>query len=190
MTLSDQDLERCLADGSLRVEPLKRYAIQPASIDLTLGNEFMFWDRTERRHIDMAAPAAEAPAMSHQVVGDAGFQIFPGQFVLATTEEEISLAPHLSARVEGRSSIGRLGLMVHATAGFIDPGFSGKITLEMYNLSQHVIRLRPGQSICQIAVFQMSSAALRPYGRERGSKYNGQSRVTASRWKGISDGNT
>jgi|SRR6478735_5485785 len=192
MILSDKHLKRALAKGDLVVEPLKSAAIQPASIDLTLGDEFMHWprERTFRGAIDMADAALKSPPMERVIVGNgAPFELFPGAFALATTEEKIGLDPGLCARVEGRSSIGRFGLMVHATAGFIDPGFAGKITLEMYNLSPHVIRLYPGQSICQIAVSAMSSPAERPYGAARGSKYQGQDGVAASRWKGIGDGN-
>lgn len=190
MNLSDCDLAKALERGDLVIDPLNTAAIQPASVDLTLGEEFMFWPRDSfRGTIDMGLAAREAPKMDREICGNGmHFEVFPGQFVLATTEETVGLADGFCARVEGRSSIGRFGLMVHATAGFIDPGFKGKITLEMYNLSPHVIKLYPGQSICQIAVSIMTGRAERPYGAARGSKYNGQDGVTASRWKGQGDG--
>lgn len=176
--------------GDLVIDPLNKAAIQPASVDLTLGDEFMLWPSPAFRGIiDMAETARHAPKMDRVIVGNGmGFDVLPGQFVLATTKETVGLADGFCARVEGRSSIGRFGLMVHATAGFIDPGFKGKITLEMYNLSPHKIRVYPGQSICQIAVSIMSGPAQRPYGAARDSKYHGQAGVTPSRWKGSGDG--
>jgi dCTP deaminase len=188
--LSDQHLGKALEMGDLVIDPLNQSAIQPASVDLTLGDEFLYWQSlAPRAVIDMAESALEAPRMCRVIVGNGmGFDIAPGQFVLSTTSETVGLGPGHAARVEGRSSIGRFGLMVHATAGFIDPGFKGKITLEMYNLSPHSIRIYPGQSICQIAVSTLSGPAQRIYGPGRGSKYHGQTGVTASRWRGKGDG--
>ncbi len=182
MNLCDTDLLKAFADGSLKVTPFDPKRVQPASIDLTLGDEFAEW-ATSGKTIDLDDPSAVAPEM-HRSRYQGGFPLRPGAFALASTAESIGLAPELCARVEGRSSLGRLGLCIHATAGFIDPGFEGMITLELFNMSPHLLLLQPGMTICQLAVSMMSAAAARPYGAERGSKYMGQSGATPSRWRG------
>lgn len=182
MILHDDALVQAIEAGRLTVEPpLDEKRVQPASIDLTLGEEFAFWP-TCGRVIDLS-DAATIPEMT-RVKSRPGLTLHPGQFALATTAEVIGLAADLCARVEGRSSLGRLGLCVHATAGFIDPGFKGQITLELYNMSPHSLQLVPGMSVCQLAVQQMSAPSARPYGAERGSKYQGQDGATPSRWRG------
>jgi dCTP deaminase len=169
MILSDRDLKRHLDAGSILIEPaldLQRQ-LQPASIDLRLGREFRVFDACDEVLIRVEEGGA--------------FEFRPGAFVLATTIERIRVPPNLVARVEGRSSIGRLGVIVHATAGFIDPGFEGEITLELANLSPRRRVLIPGMRICQIVFHCLSSVVERPYGPERSSKYSGQRGPTVSR---------
>lgn len=182
MILSDADLRRAIELGTLVVEPFEPKRVQPASIDLTLGDEFAEWP-TSGLFIDLDDPVVGPPDMV-RAKHPKGFELRPGAFALASTVEVIGLAPMFCARVEGRSSLGRLGLCVHATAGFVDPGFKGNITLELYNMSPHVLLLSPGMTICQLAVQMMTGAAERPYGAERGSKYQGQDGATPSRWRG------
>lgn len=191
MMLSDRDLETRIGElFDVQPRPLPK-AFQPASIDLTLGEEFAFWlesnplewapsgEQRSRRIIDPIngeVPLMRKKREKHE------FHLSPGEFVLGSTVERVRLGNLVAARVEGRSSLGRLGLMVHATAGFIDPGFEGNITLEIYNLSNHVIVLRPGMSVCQLAFHLLSSECRRPYGPERGSRYQGQDGVQESKW--------
>lgn len=188
MTLSDADLKKALANGELSIDPLDDpdLIIQPASIDLSLGDSFAYWPtQSDGSTIDMSSGREHYPPLTKATehAQGTGFILPAGRFALAKTREKVRLSASLCARVEGRSSIGRLGLMVHATAGFIDPGFEGNITLELFNLSPHRIILHPGQSICQLAVSSMSSPAERPYGIGRDSKYQGQTDVTSSRWR-------
>lgn len=160
MILSDRDLRKAQAEHGV-VEPFVDGHVQPASIDLRLGSKF----RTDEREVTHFETCA----------------IYPGQFLLGHTIEWINLPACYAARVEGRSSWGRLGLLVHATAGFIDPGFEGHITLELYNLTRKTIRLPVGERICQITLFQLTSPAEHPYGSPGlGSHYQGQTGVTAS----------
>lgn len=167
MILSDRDLRQRLCDRSIVVEPLAdlELQLQPASIDLRLGSQF-------RR-----AVAGEV----EEVNEGADFVLGPGEFALGTTLERVRVPPNLVARVEGRSSIGRLAILVHATAGFIDPGFEGEITLELANLGPTPASLRVGSRICQIVFHVLTSPAERPYGPARGSKYSGQTGPTPSR---------
>lgn len=181
MILRDADLKNAIDVGRLVVEPFAEKRIQPASIDLTLGEEFAFWP-TCGKLIDLDDAQTVPPMVKERYRH--GFPLRPGAFALASTVEVIGLAPDLCARVEGRSSLGRLGLCIHATAGFIDPGFKGTITLELFNMSAHSLLLVPGMTICQLAVQTMSGAAERPYGAERGSKYMDQAGATPSRWRG------
>jgi dCTP deaminase len=182
--LPDHELLQAIQDRKLIVEPFKRSQIQPASIDLTLGDEFADWaPPVSARVIDLSDPSEEIPAMHRGRYG-AGYPLRPGSFALATTQEVIGLDAAFCARVEGRSSLGRLGLCVHATAGFIDPGFQGNITLELYNMSPHVLLLVPGMRVCQLSVSLMLARARQPYGAERGSKYQNQEGTTPTRWRG------
>lgn len=172
MILSDHDLKARLQSGSIVVSPLDDpdQQIQPASIDLRLGSVFYSLRRDEYRTV---------PEGSTYVLN-------PGEFALASTVERVSVPSDLVARVEGRSSLGRIALIVHATAGFIDPGFEGEITLELSNLGPRALLLRPGSRICQIVFQTMTSPADRPYGPARGSKYHGQTGPTLSRFEGSS----
>lgn len=182
MILNDDGLVQAIEAGRLTILPsLDEKRVQPASIDLTLGDEFAFWP-THGQVIDLN-DAGTIPEMT-RVQSRSGLKLHTGQFALASTAEVIGLAADLCARVEGRSSLGRLGLCIHATAGFIDPGFKGTITLELFNMSGHSLLLLPGMTICQLAVQLMSGPSARPYGAERGSKYMNQEGATPSRWRG------
>jgi len=186
MILNDEQLAQAIEAGRLVLDPFKPSRVQPASVDLTLGNEFAYWPDAQRM-VDLDDPST-FPEMTRRTTSGFkdGYPLRPGAFALASTAEVVGLASDLCARVEGRSSLGRLGLCIHATAGFIDPGFSGQITLELFNMSPHVLLLIPGMTICQLAVQQMGAPSARPYGAERGSKYQGQAGATPSRWRGAS----
>lgn len=184
MYLSDRDIIQRLEQGDLVIEPLDdpELQIQPASVDLRLGDSFRRWIEYPNHPFDTARPNLDHET-SHTFLGrkDQAFTLQPGEFVLATTIERVELPNDLLARVEGRSSIGRLGITVHVTAGFIDPGFRGRITLEMANLNHSPVKLYAGMRICQLSICQLSSPCLRPYGRRPGSKYQDQDDVVASR---------
>ena len=181
MLLSDRDIRAQLESGRVRLEPYDPAMVQPSSIDVRLDRYFRLFDNHKYPFID---PAAEQPDLTRMVETepDEPFVLHPGEFVLASTLEVVSLASDLAARVEGKSSLGRLGLLTHATAGFVDPGFSGHVTLELSNVATLPIKLWPGMKIGQLCFFQLSSPALHPYGdRARGSHYQGQRGPTASR---------
>jgi dCTP deaminase len=185
MILSDTDLVKELGSGLL-VHPLAEGSIQPASIDLRLGSDFAWWPEGPAL-VDLDKGPDAIPPMKELNAHE--FILSPGQFVLATTYETVQIGPDLVARVEGRSSLGRLGLVVHATAGFIDPGFRGQITLELTNISPHHIRLVAGLGICQLAIERLQTRCTLPYGHpNRRSKYQGQLGVQGSRWAGRGTG--
>lgn len=173
MFLSDADYRREFGKELQIVPAPDESQMQPASIDLRLGDEFLTF-RSDGSVLDVSRAGLDDVAF--EVRGDS-FVLRPGAFVLATTIETVTLGSSLLARVEGRSSLGRLGLAVHITAGFIDPGFSGKITLELYNHNPNSIRLCKGMRICQIVFGRLESSCLRPYA----GKYQNQSRVEPSR---------
>lgn len=184
MILSDADLKKRLERGDLVVEPIDDpdLQIQPASIDLRLGQAFVLYRQPLVPFLDARdAESVERHVERIEVPDDEGFILQPGAFALGTTIERVRVPPDLVARVEGRSSIGRLAVVVHATAGFIDPGFEGQITLELSNLGRCAVKLYPGMRISQIVFHEMKSPAERPYGSTRGSKYQGQSGPVASR---------
>lgn len=184
MLLSDRDLLGVLEDGSLRIEPFDPTLVQPSSIDVRLDRLFGIFNNHLYTHID---PAVRQDDLTSEVEVDDGepFVLHPGEFVLASTLEVISLDERLAARIEGKSSLGRLGLLTHSTAGFIDPGFSGHVTLEMSNVATLPIRLWPGMKIGQLCIFRLSSPARHPYGSAvYGSRYQNQRGPTPSRaWK-------
>lgn len=171
MFLSDADYRREFGKELQIVPAPDESQMQPASIDLRLGDEFVTF-RSEGSVLDVTRAVDDVEFE----LGDM-FVLRPGAFVLATTIETVTLGSSLLARVEGRSSLGRLGLAVHITAGFIDPGFSGKITLELYNHNPNSLRLRKGMRICQIVFGRLESPCLRPYA----GKYQNQFRVEPSR---------
>jgi dCTP deaminase len=184
MILSDADIRRRLEDGDLVVEPLDdpELQIQPASIDLRLGREFLEFQRT---NIACIHPNSEQEVDEYvdETYVDEGedFILHPGDFVLGTTKERVEIPPDLIAHVEGRSSLGRLAVVVHATAGLADPGYKGQITLELSNLGTAPVALTPEMRISQLTFTELKNPAERPYGAERGSKYQGQSGPQASR---------
>lgn len=184
MILSDRDLRARLRAGDLRVEPLDDEAlqIQPASIDLRLDSTFVVYRHAQVACLDPNDPASLRDA-AERITVEAGdpFILHPGQFALGSTLEQVRIPPDLVARVDGRSSIGRLAVVVHATAGFIDPGFDGQITLELSNIGPIPVKLYPTMRVAQIVLYQMTSAAERPYGAERGSHYQGQRGPLTSR---------
>lgn len=185
--LSDRDLAGQLATGGLVVDPLDG-RIQPASIDVRLSRMFRVFNTGRHTHID---PARELDGLTTLVrANDSGFVLHPGEFVLGSTLETVKLGTHLAARLEGKSSLGRLGLLVHSTAGFIDPGFQGRVTLELSNVAKLPIRLHVGMPIGQLCVMWLSSSAVRPYGSPGlGSKYQGQQGPTESRaWRDFPPG--
>ena len=181
MLLSDRDLHQAISTGRLGVTPYDREMLQPASIDVRLDRQFRVFQTHAHTHID---PSIEQPDLTHLVEpdGDDPFVLHPGEFALASTYETVSLPDDLAARLEGKSSLGRLGLVTHSTAGFIDPGFEGHVTLELSNLATLPIKLWPGMKIGQLCVIATSGPAERPYGSgAHGSRYQGQRGPTASR---------
>lgn len=182
--LSDRDIRAAIdSEGSdaLGIEPYDAEMVQPSSIDVRLDKFFRVFNNSRYTHID---PKQEMPDLTSEVEvaeGDA-FVLHPGEFVLGATLEKFTLPANLAGRLEGKSSLGRLGLLTHSTAGFIDPGFSGHITLELSNTANLPITLWPGMKVGQLAIFQMSSPAQAPYGSGAlGSKYQGQRGPTPSK---------
>jgi dCTP deaminase len=179
--LSDRDILAEIDAGRIRVDPYDAGMIQPSSIDFRLDRYFRVFENHRYPHID---PAADQPDLTREVepAGDEPFILHPGEFVLGSTHEEVSLPDDIAARVEGKSSLGRLGLLTHATAGFVDPGFSGHVTLELANVATLPIKLYPGMKIGQLCFFRLSTPAEHPYGSEKyGSWYQGQRGPTPSR---------
>jgi dCTP deaminase len=181
MLLSDRDLKAAIADGRLGLSPYDEGLIQPSSIDVRLDRYFRVFANHRYTHID---PATQQDDLTELVEpsGDEPFILHPGEFVLGSTLEVISLGDDLASRLEGKSSLGRLGLLTHSTAGFIDPGFSGHVTLELSNVANLPIKLYPGMKIGQICVLQLSSPSEHPYGSSvYGSRYQDQRGPTPSR---------
>ena len=181
MLLSDRDIKAEIDAGRVGLEPYEEGMIQPSSIDVRLDRWFRVFENHRYPHID---PAEEQPELTREVQPQAGepFILHPGEFVLASTYEVITLPDDIAGRLEGKSSLGRLGLLTHSTAGFIDPGFSGHVTLELSNVANLPIMLYPGMKIGQLCLFRLSSPAEHPYGSAKyGSRYQGQRGPTPSR---------
>jgi dCTP deaminase len=179
--LSDRDIKAELDGARIALEPFEPAMIQPSSIDVRLDRFFRLFDNHKYPFID---PAEDQPELTRLVEVDADqpFILHPGEFVLGSTYELVSLPDDVAARLEGKSSLGRLGLLTHSTAGFIDPGFSGHVTLELSNVATLPIKLWPGMKIGQMCFFRLSSPAEKPYGSsEYSSRYQGQRGPTASR---------
>jgi dCTP deaminase len=179
--LSDRDIKSELASGRIGLEPSHPEMVQPSSVDVRLDRYFRLFDNHKYPYID---PAEDQPDLTHLIESkpNEAFILHPGEFVLGSTYEQITLPDDVAARLEGKSSLGRLGLLTHSTAGFIDPGFSGHVTLELSNVATLPIKLWPGMKIGQLCFFQLSSAAEKPYGSaEYSSRYQGQRGPTASR---------
>ncbi len=179
--LSDRTIKDELAAGRLVIDPLDQDCIQPASVDLRLDRTFRVFRVSRRPFVDVREPVDDLTELV-TLEGEAPFIIQPGVFCLGSTLETVTLPDDIVARIDGISSLGRLGLLVHATAGYVDPGWTGKLTLELSNQSQMPIALYPGMRIAQISFFRLSSPVDRPYGSpELGSKYQGQTGPTPSR---------
>lgn len=181
MLLSDRDLLGAIKDGDLRLDPFDSELLQPSSIDVRLDRLFRVFNNHLYTHIDPAVRQDDLTTAVEVAEGDP-FVLHPGEFVLASTLEVITLADQLAGRLEGKSSLGRLGLLTHSTAGFIDPGFSGHVTLELSNVATLPIKLWPGMKIGQLCIFRLSSPAENPYGSAvYGSRYQDQRGPTPSR---------
>ena len=181
MLLSDRDILAEIEAGRIGLDPFDPGMIQPSSIDVRLDKFFRVFDNHKYPHIDPAADQSDL-TREVEVEGEDAFILHPGEFVLGSTYELVSLPDDIAARLEGKSSLGRLGLMTHSTAGFIDPGFSGHVTLELANVATLPIKLYPGMKIGQVCYFRLTSPAENPYGSAKyGSRYQGQRGPTASR---------
>ncbi|MER5637781.1 dCTP deaminase [Kitasatospora sp. NPDC002227] len=181
MLLSDKDIRTEIDNGRVKIDPFDPAMVQPSSIDVRLDRFFRVFENHRYPYID---PSQEQPDLTRLVEpeGDEAFILHPGEFVLASTYETVTLPDDIASRLEGKSSLGRLGLLTHSTAGFIDPGFSGHVTLELSNVATLPIKLYPGMKIGQLCLFRLSSPSEHPYGSERyGSRYQGQRGPTASR---------
>jgi dCTP deaminase len=179
--LSDRDLKAAIDDGRLAIDPYDPAMVQPSSIDVRLDRYFRVFENHRYPHIDPAEQQDELTRMVETPPGEP-FILHPGEFVLGSTYETITLADDIASRLEGKSSLGRLGLLTHSTAGFIDPGFSGHVTLELSNVATLPIKLWPGMKIGQVCVIKLSSPAEHPYGSAiYGSRYQGQRGPTPSK---------
>ena len=178
--LADRDIRSALEAGEIAIRPYDPADLQPSSVDLHLDRSFRVFRNNRYAYIDVRAPQPDLTELLH-VADDEPFILPPGEFVLGQTLEWVELPNDLVARLEGKSSLGRLGLLIHSTAGYVDPGWKGNLTLELSNVANLPIALYFGMKIGQISFFRMSSAVERPYGSpELGSKYQGQSEPTAS----------
>ncbi len=181
MLLSDRDIKAEIDAGRVKVDPFDGAMIQPSSVDVRLDRFFRVFENHKYSVID---PSIEQSDLTREVAVEANeeFILHPGEFVLASTYEVITLPDDIAGRLEGKSSLGRLGLLTHSTAGFIDPGFSGHITLELSNVANLPVKLFPGMKIGQLCLIKLSSPAENPYGSALyGSRYQGQRGPTASK---------
>jgi dCTP deaminase len=179
--LSDRDIRAEIDAGRVVLDPYDATMLQPSSVDVRIDRFFRLFDNHKYAVID---PSEAQPDLTRlvEVEPEEAFVLHPGEFVLASTFEVVTLPDDVAARLEGKSSLGRLGLLTHSTAGFIDPGFSGHVTLELSNVATLPIKLWPGMKIGQLCFFRLSSAAEKPYGSTTaGSRYQGQRGPTASR---------
>jgi dCTP deaminase len=179
--LSDRDIRAEIDSGRVVLTPYDEGMVQPSSIDVRLDKFFRTFSNHKYPVIDPREEQADLTELV-EVEGENSFILHPGEFVLGSTYEVVKLPDDLAARLEGKSSLGRLGLLTHSTAGFIDPGFDGHVTLELSNVATLPITLWPGMKIGQLCFFRLSTASEHPYGSERyGSRYQGQRGPTASR---------
>ncbi len=195
--LSDRDIKERIKEGSIVIEPLDLdEQLGPSSLDLRLGNKFRVF---KHAHVDIIDPKNYDDSLLREYVlqrgkvkvqeytyttlyiSDEPFIIHPGEFVLASTLERVKIPYDITARLEGRSSLGRLGLLVHVTAGYIDPGFEGNITLELGNVGKLPLKLYPGMRICQLVFESMTSPTTMPYNKREKSKYKDEKGATSSR---------
>ena len=180
--LSDGTIRRLVEEGRIVIDPWDPELVQPASVDLRLGDSFRVFHNHRTAAIDLREPPTNLTE-EVRLAGGEPFVIHPGEFVLGRTQEYVEIPDDVVARIEGKSSLGRLGLIVHATAGFVDPGFKGSLTLEITNLTRVPIKLYPGLLIAQLSFMGLDAPAERPYGSaELGSHYQGQLAATESRY--------
>jgi dCTP deaminase len=181
--LSDATIRELIDNGRLVIDPFDPAMVQPASVDIHLGNSFRVFHNHRIQSIDLGDPPRDLTEHV-EIAEDGEFVIHPGEFVLGRTDERVEVPDDIVCRIEGKSSIGRLGLVVHATAGFVDPGFVGTLTLEITNFNSVPIVLRPGLPICQLSFMTLDRPAERPYGHpDLGSHYHGQTEATESRYR-------
>ncbi|MCC9197032.1 dCTP deaminase [Arthrobacter sp. zg-Y820] len=180
MLISDRDIRTEIADKRIVLDPYEPGMVQPSSVDVRIDRFFRLFDNHKYAHID---PSLDQPDLTRlvEVDPDEPFILHPGEFVLGSTYETVTLPDDIAARLEGKSSLGRLGLLTHSTAGFIDPGFSGHVTLELSNMATLPIKLWPGSKIGQLCFFRLTSPAEFAYGSgQYGNRYQGQRGPTAS----------
>jgi dCTP deaminase len=180
--LSDRDIRAAVSSGAVGIEPFDDAGVQPSSVDLRVDRFFRTFHNARHPYIDVKKPMDDLTELV-EVDDDEAFILHPGEFVLGSTREYVRLPDDLVARLEGKSSLGRLGLLIHSTAGYVDPGFEGHLTLELSNVANLPITIYPGMKIGQISFFRLTSPAESPYGSGRvGSKYQGQRGPTPSRY--------
>ena len=182
MVLSDKSIREYIADGRIRFDPFDDEMVQPASVDVRLDRRFLVFRNARQPFIDVRSEQDGLTEMV-EAAEDDPFILHPGEFVLGSTLERVHIPNDLVARLEGKSSLGRLGLVIHSTAGYVDPGWQGNLTLELSNLNNLPVTLYPNMKIGQISFLELSTPALNPYGSPvLGSKYQGQDLPTASRF--------
>jgi len=182
MILSDVDIRKELASGRVVIEPIMDDAVQPSSVDLRVDRYFRVFANSRYPYIDVKEPMEDLTELV-EVNEEQPLILHPGEFILGSTLEHVTLPDDLAARVEGKSSLGRLGLLTHSTAGWVDPAWDGQLTLELSNVANLPITIYPGMQIGQLCLFRLSSPAEFPYGsKETGSKYQGQVGPTPSRY--------
>src|ERR687894_211373 len=184
MVLSDRTIRRLLENGRIGIEPFDEGLVQPSSVDVRVDRFFRVFRNSRYPFIDVKEPMEDLTELV-EIEGDEPFILHPGEFVLGSTLERVTLPDDLVARLGGKSSLGRLRLLIHSTTGFSDPGWDGHVTLELSNVANLPITIYPGMKIGQLSFVQLSEAAERPYGADKlGSKYQGQRGPTPSRyWK-------
>jgi len=183
MVLSDRTIKQLLEDGRIGIDPYDDELLQPSSVDVRVDRFFRVFRNSRYPYIDVKEPMEDLTELVEVGDEEQPFILHPGEFVLGSTLERITLPDDLVARLEGKSSLGRLGLLIHSTAGFIDPGWDGHVTLELSNVANLPITIYPGMKIGQLSFVQMSEPAETPYGAGAlGSKYQGQRGPTPSRY--------
>lgn len=180
MILSDKDIKRYLKEGKLKIEPLDEEHIQGACVDLSLGNEFRIFKVISTPYIDPKLPV-DGYTEVFKTSDDKPFVLHPGEFVLGCVKEYIKMPEDLMGIVDGRSSLGRLGVVVHATAAGINPGWEGIFTLEITNIGKMPVALYPGMKICKLVLHKLSSKAEKPYYKQKDVKYQKQTRIEESK---------
>lgn len=183
VVLSDRSIRAEVEAGRIVFDPYDPSLVQPSSVDMRVDGRFRVFHNARHPFIDVRRPMEDLTELVEVKDEDAPFILHPGEFVLGQTLERVTLPDDVVARLEGKSSLGRLGLLIHSTAGFVDPGFSGNLTLELSNVANLPITIYKGMPIGQISFMRMDSPVERPYGsRETGSKYQGQDEPTPSRF--------